>query len=92
MISAGRASLLTASSFGFSAIARSVMISARTKTIRPKFLKRSFSAIARSVMISALNSGSAIWEAFSFSAIARSVMISALGGSALSAYFGVSVL
>ena len=56
MISAGRASLLTASSFGFSAIARSVMISAETFFFFVPNRLVCFSAIARSVMISAIGS------------------------------------
>ena len=62
---------------GFSAIARSVMISAKQPS---KFtqVKRCFSAIARSVMISASDQPSqALNTQACFSAIARSVMISA---------------
>ncbi len=62
----------------FSAIARSVMISAMI--LRKNLSSKScFSAIARSVMISAKTSEQdASYPAAGFSAIARSVMISAL--------------
>ena len=60
----------------FSAIARSVMISAESE---PEMNKErpSFSAIARSVMISAIIVIGSTTGLLSFSAIARSVMISA---------------
>ena len=61
----------------FSAIARSVMISAG-RSITASTRTSSFSAIARSVMISAyLNHDGSKPDILSFSAIARSVMISA---------------
>ena len=61
----------------FSAIARSVMISA-VKLLNFVIARSNrFSAIARSVMISAVNSFAFLCVANSFSAIARSVMISA---------------
>ena len=55
MISAYANELNLAASRSFSAIARSVMISAAASTLRSVRLKSSFSAIARSVMISAVN-------------------------------------
>ena len=65
------------STLGFSAIARSVMISAGTAEDDKVFGYR-FSAIARSVMISAFSSLPTLSGQFiRFSAIARSVMISA---------------
>ena len=62
---------------GFSAIARSVMISA--VVVANSFVSQTpcFSAIARSVMISAVRRFAFLCAANSFSAIARSVMISA---------------
>ena len=60
----------------FSAIARSVMISAREPAPRLRIQPR-FSAIARSVMISARDGALVSQIKLSFSAIARSVMISA---------------
>ena len=69
--------LVEASTNGFSAIARSVMISASKHSSRLA-ASSSFSAIARSVMISAGSNRLAFSRIqFSFSAIARSVMISA---------------
>ena len=62
----------------FSAIARSVMISAELKAA--KLRRVSFSAIARSVMISAKNDQPSQALNTRFSAIARSVMISAALG------------
>ena len=47
----------------FSAIARSVMISAAASTLRSVRLKSSFSAIARSVMISASVAGLDLFSA-----------------------------
>ena len=62
----------------FSAIARSVMISAFEDTGETSPHRLCFSAIARSVMISAATAFvSAIEDSKGFSAIARSVMISA---------------
>ena len=61
---------------GFSAIARSVMISAADYPERTE-TKECFSAIARSVMISAIKSVMLSIAITRFSAIARSVMISA---------------
>ena len=77
MISARDRPWVALCSFRFSAIARSVMISAQGHRLRLGRLSR-FSAIARSVMISATGKARAsngLWR--SFSAIARSVMISA---------------
>ena len=78
MISAGAdTELKEAQAKRFSAIARSVMISAATSGKLKIFVKR-FSAIARSVMISAsIVETKAVAAAICFSAIARSVMISA---------------
>ena len=61
----------------FSAIARSVMISA-SKAAADTLQGLRFSAIARSVMISATLEAAKTVIAACFSAIARSVMISAL--------------
>ena len=62
---------------GFSAIARSVMISA-TSALNAKNPTAGFSAIARSVMISAYQrQHHKQRDCLGFSAIARSVMISA---------------
>ena len=65
---------------GFSAIARSVMISATSETLDEE-AALCFSAIARSVMISANEAFNKARVAKGFSAIARSVMISAFTGS-----------
>ena len=78
MISAYANELNLAASRSFSAIARSVMISAAASTLRSVRLKSSFSAIARSVMISAHQKEVMKNRHQCFSAIARSVMISAL--------------
>ncbi len=78
MISALKFRIENGKNFSFSAIARSVMISA---FLSSKFLVANvcFSAIARSVMISATVSGTNVQnQTLCFSAIARSVMISAL--------------
>ena len=77
MISARDRPWVALCSFRFSAIARSVMISATGKARASNGLWRSFSAIARSVMISAANELEKTLKKPSFSAIARSVMISA---------------
>ena len=61
----------------FSAIARSVMISASALQADAGLKRARFSAIARSVMISAPNGPTALPSLERFSAIARSVMISA---------------
>ena len=61
---------------GFSAIARSVMISAMLSIVTT-LVKLRFSAIARSVMISAQRRRQKRQGCLGFSAIARSVMISA---------------
>ena len=76
MISAIKSVMQSTDIIRFSAIARSVMISA---FLNLRFLAVSacFSAIARSVMISAWLLMALFQIAFSFSAIARSVMISA---------------
>ena len=67
----------------FSAIARSVMISAYANELNLA-ASRSFSAIARSVMISAAASTlRSVRLKSSFSAIARSVMISAVAVSTI---------
>ena len=62
--------------FSFSAIARSVMISAENSALATE-RNRSSSAIARSVMISASKCEQTNRQDTRFSAIARSVMISA---------------
>ena len=77
MISASDGELLKDERICFSAIARSVMISAALDTRTHIGVSR-FSAIARSVMISAAEAAAyQIGAAYCFSAIARSVMISA---------------
>ena len=77
MISALTAYRLAGTKTSFSAIARSVMISAFSQ-IPSTQIPRCFSAIARSVMISAVMlSIGIILVRLRFSAIARSVMISA---------------
>ena len=75
----------------FSAIARSVMISASSCPFLC-FRLQSFSAIARSVMISAELLPIVPNQTISFSAIARSVMISAKEASTLTYAQAVSVL
>ena len=77
MISASSSALSTRTCIGFSAIARSVMISA-TGPLKLEHYDGSFSAIARSVMISATSNEYTSQTKTGFSAIARSVMISAL--------------
>ena len=67
----------TRTCIGFSAIARSVMISAIPSDSTYVGRRKSFSAIARSVMISATSALNANCRVAGFSAIARSVMISA---------------
>ena len=76
---------------GFSAIARSVMISARNDQ-PSQALNTRFSAIARSVMISALKVFSVFDSKLRFSAIARSVMISAVLTDLIKKEIVVSVL
>ena len=76
MISAGQLAVAHVKLKSFSAIARSVMISAiLTNLIKKEIV--SFSAIARSVMISASFMRLVSIPMRRFSAIARSVMISA---------------
>ena len=77
MISAGAMHSGADTELSFSAIARSVMISAFLN-LRFLAVNVCFSAIARSVMISALETlRNRSRDLYSFSAIARSVMISA---------------
>ena len=82
MISASIRCLASLTIFSFSAIARSVMISAEDGRAGDGRTAR-FSAIARSVMISAWLEASERSDAECFSAIARSVMISADSSSNL---------
>ena len=78
MISAATNDTTPQGNLGFSAIARSVMISAVAAASEMRLRAERFSAIARSVMISAANKLFLIKKFMrSFSAIARSVMISA---------------